>query len=282
MKKIVSLLLITAALFAAGGAAAEQKDNPQCKDHPLLTRMPTYWIHSCVNKQFDSHAFFVGKDAAGKDQTQSVEGQLADIRYYPQADATSKPSELQILRNFENAVQKQGGSVVASDKNRETLKLTKDGKEYWIEVGAEFTGKYRLFIVQKDVMKQDVAVNAEALSKDIKSTGHAVIEGIYFDTAKATIKPESANSIKELAKLLKNDPSLNVFVVGHTDNVGGIDSNLRLSQARADAVMQSLITEHGIAASRLKTHGCGQFAPVASNDTEDGRAKNRRVELVKQ
>ncbi len=283
MKKILSMLMIVGVLLSAAVASAEQKDNPQCKDHPLFTRMPTYWIHSCPNKEFDSHTFFVGKDpATGKDKTETVEGQLWDIRYYPQADATSKPSELQIQRNFENAVQKEGGTIVATDKSRETFKITKDGNEYWAELGTEFTGKYRLFVVKKQGMKQDVAITAETLSKDIRSTGHVAVYGIYFDTGKATIKPESANAIKEIAKLLQADPNLKVHVVGHTDNVGGIDSNMKLSQARAEAVQQSLIGDHGIAASRLTAHGCGQFAPVASNDAEDGRAKNRRVELVKQ
>jgi len=86
----------------------------------------------------------------------------------------------------------------------------------------------------------------------------------------------------EIAKLLKSDASLKVYVVGHTDNVGGLEANMKLSQGRADAVVQALVRSHGIVATRLKAYGDGPFAPVASNDTEEGRAKNRRVELVKQ
>lgn len=93
---------------------------------------------------------------------------------------------------------------------------------------------------------------------------------------------ESAQAISEIAKLLTADPALKVFVVGHTDNVGGIDSNNKLSQDRAEAVLQYLVKNHGIASERLRAAGCGTFAPVATNDSEDGRAKNRRVELVKQ
>ena len=102
------------------------------------------------------------------------------------------------------------------------------------------------------------------------------------DTGKSTIKPESAQAVGEVAKLLAADPGLKVYVVGHTDNVGGVDGNVTLSQDRADAVLQALIRDHGIDAARLRAYGCGQFAPVASNDTEEGRTKNRRVELVKQ
>ena len=108
------------------------------------------------------------------------------------------------------------------------------------------------------------------------------VSGILFDTGKATIKPESAQAIGEVAKLLQGDPALKVFVVGHTDSVSTVESNLKLSQDRAEAVLQSLVREHGIAAARLRSYGCGPFAPVASNDTEEGKARNRRVELVQQ
>jgi len=278
MLKAVIIALSVFILSPAGFLhAAGQPDKAGCKDHALFTRMPGYWIHGCDQKQFDAYAF-----PTGKGQTTRVEGQLWAIRYYPNADLKQKPSELQIIRNFENAVQKEGGSVVFGDKGKETLKLTKEGKEFWVEVWAEFTGKYGLTIVQKDAMAQDVTANAEVFSNDIRTTGHAAVYGILFDTGKSTIKPESAQAIGEIAKLLATDPGLKLYVVGHTDNVGGIDSNIKLSQDRAEAVLQSLVREHGIAAARLRAYGCGQFAPVAPNDTETDRAKNRRVELVKQ
>ena len=209
-----------------------------------------------------------------------MEGQSWRSLYYPQADLASKPSELQIIRNFENAIQKLGGKIVFSEKSLSTL--TQDGKELWIEVTAEFTGKYGLRIVQKEAMKQDIVADAAAFSNDIRATGHAAVYGIYFDTDRATIKPESAQAIGEIAKLLQADAGLKIFVVGHTDATGSVDDNLKLSQDRAQAVMQALTRDHGIAAARLRAFGCGPFAPVASNDTEDGKAKNRRVELVKQ
>ncbi|MFZ1615620.1 MAG: OmpA family protein, partial [Holophaga sp.] len=106
--------------------------------------------------------------------------------------------------------------------------------------------------------------------------------GITFDTGKADIKPSSEPALTEIAKLLKGQPALKLHVVGHTDNVAGLDLNLKLSKARAEAVVQALTTKHGIASNRLIPHGVGPVAPVASNDAEAGRAKNRRVELVKQ
>jgi OOP family OmpA-OmpF porin len=127
-----------------------------------------------------------------------------------------------------------------------------------------------------------VTVDASAMAKGIASAGHVALYGILFDTDKTDIKPESAAAITEIAKFLKQDAAVKLYVVGHTDNVGIYDYNLNLSQRRAAAVVAELTTKHGIAAARLKPAGSGPLSPVAPNDTEDGRAKNRRVELVKQ
>jgi outer membrane protein OmpA-like peptidoglycan-associated protein len=275
MKRTICILL--SILFLTLPIIAQQKDDPDCKDHPLFTRMPNYWIHSCVQKEFDAYTFNIGQGKSAQ-----VEGQYWKIRYYPQATLKSKASELQILRNYENAAMKLGGTVLSNEKSKETLRLTKDGKEVWVEVWAAFTGKYDLTIVEKKAMAQDIVANADVLSNDLKTTGHSAVYGIYFDTGKSEIKPESERAIGEIAKLLKSDAGLKVHVVGHTDNVGGMEANMKLSRDRADAVVQALVRNHGIVASHLNAYGDGPYAPVASNDTEEGRAKNRRVELVKQ
>lgn len=267
-----------AVLIAASGLMAQQQDARGCQDHPLITRMPGYWIHHCQEIQFDAYNFIIGPNK----QTVRLEGQVWKYSYYPQSTLKPVPSELQIQRNFENAIKQQGGTVVYGEKSRQTLKLDKDGQEIWIEVTSEFTGKYGFTILQKAEMAQDIAINAAALAQGLKTEGHMAVGGILFDTGKATIKPESAQAIGEVAKLLQADPGLKVFVVGHTDTVGSVDSNLKLSQDRAEAVLQALVGDHGVAAARLRAHGCGPFAPVASNDTEEGRTRNRRVELVKQ
>jgi hypothetical protein len=275
MKRFVFILLSILSLNLP--VLAQQKDNANCKDHPLFTRMPDYWIHSCDQKEFDGYTFDAGQGGAVQ-----INGQFWQIRYYPQNSLKSKPSELQILLNFENAVKKLGGALLSKGKSKEVLKLSKDSKEVWVEVTTEFTGKYSLIIVERKAMTQDIIANADVFSNDLKNTGHSAVYGIYFDTGKSGIKPESEQAIAEIAKLLKSDAGLNVYVVGHTDNVGGLDANMKLSQDRADAVVQALVRNGAVAAFRLKAYGDGPFAPVASNDTEEGRAKNRRVELVKQ
>lgn len=138
-------------------------------------------------------------------------------------------------------------------------------------------------IVESKAMTQNmVVVSAGEMAKSITATGRVALYGILFDTNKADIKPESRPAIEEIAKFLKANPAMKLHVVGHTDNVGGLASNLVLSRQRADAVVAALAQQHGIAAGRLTSNGVAYLAPVAVNTTEDGRAKNRRVELVPQ
>lgn len=127
-----------------------------------------------------------------------------------------------------------------------------------------------------------VTVDAEAIGKGIDTTGHMAIYGVLFDTGSAGIKPESAPVLAEIAKLLESRPALKILVVGHTDNQGAFDYNMNLSSQRANAVARYLDEVHQVDADRMQAAGVGYLAPVATNDTPDGRAKNRRVELVKQ
>jgi outer membrane protein OmpA-like peptidoglycan-associated protein len=125
-----------------------------------------------------------------------------------------------------------------------------------------------------------VTIDAKAMARDIGQTGRVAIYGILFDTGKSELKPESGPALAEIAKLLNETPALKVYVVGHTDMVADLATNVKLSQARAQSVVNALVGLHGIAAARLIAYGSGPYAPVASNRTEEGRAKNRRVELV--
>jgi flagellar motor protein MotB len=112
---------------------------------------------------------------------------------------------------------------------------------------SSFDIKQFIAIVESKPMKSGlVSVNAEALGGDIRRNGHAAVYGIYFDTGKAEVKPESDAALKEIANLLQQDPHL--YVVGHTDNQGALDMNLELSKRRADAVLTALTTKFGVAA----------------------------------
>ena len=140
-----------------------------------------------------------------------------------------------------------------------------------------------LEVIESDAMDTGmVTIDAQAMAKGIDATGHIAIYGVLFDTNSAGIKAESAPTLEEITILLNNRPSLKLLVVGHTDNQGEYDYNMGLSGRRAEAVVRALTGEYGIDAARLRSAGVGFLAPVASNDTADGRQKNRRVELVKQ
>lgn len=125
-----------------------------------------------------------------------------------------------------------------------------------------------------------VTVDATAIANSLARDGKIALYGILFDTNLAVVKPESMSTLEQMASALKNNPALNVFIVGHTDNQGSVEANLALSRKRAQAVTELLRTRYGIAETRLLSQGVANFAPVASNLTEDGRAKNRRVEMV--
>jgi outer membrane protein OmpA-like peptidoglycan-associated protein len=278
MKKAVILLMSALLLLLATGVAAQQPDKKGCNDHPLFpTRMPDYRIGDCKVEAFGVYEFFVTKGPKIP-----VEGKFTFISYNFTGERANEPSGLAIVRNYENAIRKVGGTILQSDPQRWVNgKIVKDGQETWVQA-EKANGAYWLRIVEKKEMEQFIVADAAAFGNDIRTTGHAAIYGINFDTGKSTIKPESAQAISEIAKLLTADPGLKIHVVGHTDNVGVVDGNIKLSQDRAEAVLQALVRDHGIASTRLRAYGCGPFAPVASNDTEEGRAKNRRVELVKQ
>lgn len=135
-------------------------------------------------------------------------------------------------------------------------------------------------IETKKMEEKMVLITSSEMAKSIQENGKIALYGIYFDFNKADLKAESEPTIEQIAKLLKDSANMKILVVGHTDNIGGFDSNRELSQKRADSVIQSLISKHGISAQRLKAFGASYAAPVATNETEEGRSKNRRVEIV--
>jgi outer membrane protein OmpA-like peptidoglycan-associated protein len=152
-----------------------------------------------------------------------------------------------------------------------------------------YTNRYRHPMAQLDVIRaeplddsQIQVLAAKDLSTEITKSGHVALHGIYFDTDSAVLKSESKAALDEIGKLLGQETDLKLFVVGHTDNTGAFAHNMDLSKRRATAVAAALVKNYGVAQERLSAHGVGQLAPVASNDAEEGRAKNRRVELVRQ
>ena len=135
-------------------------------------------------------------------------------------------------------------------------------------------------VTPQQMEKKMTFVNADDMKQALHDSGKVALYGLYFDTDKDVVKAESQPTLEEIAKLLKSEPSLRLHVVGHTDNQGKVDYNIDLSRRRAASVVRELTTKMGIAASRLDSFGCGLYSPVAPNTTDEGREKNRRVELV--
>jgi outer membrane protein OmpA-like peptidoglycan-associated protein len=199
-----------------------------------------------------------------------------------------------------NTFQKQGDRAefagnVAQDLHYFAARTTRPEGDLWISLAAweasdaqlnkPFFGQTiaLLDVVQTKAMdRQMVFVDADRMKSTLDSSGRISLYGVLFDTNSAVIKPESDKTLAEIARLLTQNPGMKLAVVGHTDNVAAADYNLRLSLQRAQAVVAALVQRYAINAPRLRADGKGLTQPVASNDTEAGRAQNRRVELIKE
>ena len=273
MKITKSLCFLAVVILLCATHVAMAQDDPGCKDHPVMSRMPGFYIDSCEKKDFDQYPFV---DLKGKETM--VEGTYTFIKYALK-DGAKAPSEIQIVRNCANAIQKIGGTTVFEARDQGFSKVEKGGATTWIHVRAHSGGEaYDLVVVEKKAMAQEVT--AGDMLAALNKQGFMALY-INFDTNKATIKPESKPIVDQIVLLLKDNPSLKVSVEGHTDNTGTSARNKTLSQERAQSVVNALMAA-GIDKKRLSAVGWGQDKPVADNKTEEGKAKNRRVEIVKQ
>jgi outer membrane protein OmpA-like peptidoglycan-associated protein len=276
MKNYLTLIIC----LALAGSLFAQEDAEGSKDPALFTRMPGYHIYRYDDIQFDKYEFRISDE-----KNQVVEGHHLFI-LYDLNNNVQVPSPLQTVRNYANAIKKVGGQLIYEFEDggiqNVILKLVKSGQETWAHVIASGNGQYSIHIIEKQAMNQDVIADASSMGNSIKESGKVAVYGIYFDIGKAVLKPESQPTLQEIAKLLKDDPALKLYVVGHTDNTGLFDANMKLSIDRAAAVVSSLASQFSVNAARLKACGDGPTSPVASNDNEEGKALNRRVELVKQ
>ncbi len=203
-------------------------------------------------------------------------------------DFASQALELLHLNHLDNTPQSSLGFTNSERPRYLLAKLARaQGDVYIVVMAADKTDQqcpaiFVLLIESKPMEKGLVTVTANALDQSLISSGKAVIYGITFDFDKADIKPESKAQLDQIAQLMRDHADLKLAITGHTDNQGAADYNQKLSQRRADAIVAALVGNYGLAANRLSAQGLGSSAPIASNDNEEGKAKNRRVELVKQ
>lgn len=301
MKPAVLTVLFLGVAFSNISFAREART-----DHPLIAAYEGSTIKRKSVQQFDEYGAFTGMDETGKQPTGiALEGKITKIIYSTPTDR----SILEIFRNYQAAVQEAGADVLYTCNQKKlecaaryagrTLQKYSD-----IHSISNLDGRYLLARVKQDEHTAYVAIavgpnsstihvvevkdmdtgmvrmNAGALGSGLDAKGYVIVEGIYFDTDKATLQPTSKPALEEVSKLLTARPTLKVFVVGHTDIQGSYAHNRTLSENRAKAVVAELAASYSIANDRMEGYGVGPLAPKATNNTESGRALNRRVVLV--
>ncbi len=288
---------------------AELSAEDKSKDHPMLPRYPGAKLDDLRKTDTEVFSFPKAKNAVDKTPLK-LTGDLYRHEY-----GIRNTSTLKIYQNYQTALAKAGfsiisqceliqcgsdddaqnlGGLIAIDKNVYNnhknpyyllVKKQISDKNVYI---ALFIGAYgtdvkvhQTILEEKSVQTGLITVNADELKQQIETDGKALIYGIYFDTGKASIKPESKPTLDAIGELLKKNPSLLLYVVGHTDDTGSVTANLELSQQRAKSVVDALTSGYQIAANRLQAAGVGPYAPASNNTSDSGKQKNRRVELVK-
>ncbi len=313
MKKICFLSAVLTLFLSSTGFAQRTSDIDTGKDYPLVSRFRGSVIEWYEHKNFNTY-FILEK----QDQNlvpKEIDGEIIRIQY----SAGKDHSITEIARSYETALKNAGFTLALnldehnspSNLNEQlyfgefdglnklpggSIKPDHNGAWSYLEAMGEKDGKdiyIVIYITNHDfplitfdaveVKKMESGlVTAQNIDKGISSAGHITLAGIYFDTGKSTIKPESDKALANIAVYLKAHPGKKYLIVGHTDNVGDFASNLTLSTDRAEAVAAELTAKYGIDPAQLTPYGVAFAAPVASNASDAGRARNRRVELVEQ
>ncbi|MDP3689953.1 MAG: OmpA family protein [Bradyrhizobium sp.] len=300
-------LLLALVLIMPAGAGAQTRDVAGARDFPGVGRFARSVITGYEVKDFDAARVQAApfKDGQPAD-ARRLEGKVTRIAYR----SNPGPSILEVFRNFETQLTKIGfEKLLACDTDAcggipfveaiDALPIPQmwiDGFNYQYFAGRRTEAAreaYASIVVSENNREiyaqltvtelrpmENRMVDAAAMSKGLRDTGRIALYGIYFDTDKAVLKPESRPTLEQIAKLLAAEAQLNVFIVGHTDSQGPYAYNLDLSRRRAEAVAEELVKHYRIGAPRLRTAGVAHLAPVGSNGNEAGRTLNRRVELV--
>lgn len=320
MRRLSSLAAVVALLGVSASAAGQ--DAPGSADHPMVARFKGSVIRAQARQDFNQYVLPLGpadKSETKFQKQQDIEGKILKTLYDAPAGSSplavyrsyqtalqqagfatlftcsvkqcSPDGRLQYAvkaTRVGDYIKDLGGRSL--DDDAAYLLVTHQTKNdvYAVVYATQFwhDSTHVVYIVDviepKPLESSLVTVDAKVMAEDIGKAGHVALYGIYFDTGKAVLKPESKPALDEIAKFLGMQPTLKLHVVGHTDNVGTLAANMTLSKQRADAVVTALATAYHIVPARLIGNGVGPLAPVAPNSTEEGRAKNRRVELVRQ
>jgi OmpA-OmpF porin, OOP family len=300
MRPVILSLFAFGVLVSAFPAAAAV-----IKPHPAVTPYTGSIPLRRDEDGFKTYTFVTGIEGKGKTdeeffRTLKVDGKVTRLAY----DNPKGRSAHEIFVNYREGLEKGGYNVVFSCVEAEcgpayassrwgrvtglryytpkqrylVAKTSKDGQDIYVAILVS-KARHQVEVIEVTQMDKGL-VTAKAIGEGLMLEGRVVLDGILFDTDKATIKAESKPAMEAIAAFLKDNPKVNVFIVGHTDGTGGFDHNMTLSKARAASVASALAKNHDIAAGRLGSYGVGPLSPRKSNESEGGRTENRRVEMV--
>ncbi len=250
---------------------------PGAGDYRLLGHMPTFAGDPPTKKNFDQ-ASFVVDDGKGNTHDVKVQGTYFRVAYTPKAGAPTVGDD-EIQANYRTALKALGAQILFQDGSNTTARFENNGQSIWVKIYSQESTIEITVIEEKALQLSIQPPTADAMQATLDKAGHIALY-INFDFNKATLRPDAAPVIAQIVALLKKNAGLKVALQGHTDSIGGHDYNVKLSKDRAAAVVAAIV-KGGIDAKRLTSTGFGPDKPVADNDTPEGRAKNRRVELVK-
>jgi outer membrane protein OmpA-like peptidoglycan-associated protein len=256
-------------------------------EHPFIRPFPGSVLAENMSKynNFDSYKFYVINEETQKREEVEVKGKKWQLLYEvrtPSGERVRDISKLEFFENYKAAVLEKGGKVVYEDVGQMVLTIPRDdGGITWCRVAPTANlGQQYLTIIDEEGFQKSLTFGPVELKEALDKEGRVILYDILFDYDQATLKQESDKQLQHIVTLLLQNPDLKVEIQGHTDNEGEAEYNLTLSEQRANTVYQYLQL-FGITPKRLLAKGYGESQPVSSNDTEEGRAKNRRVELVK-
>ncbi len=277
--KVLSIMLAFGLLAIGEPAFALSKT----EEHPVIRPMPMSQLVVAQSRvrNYASHQFRVQKGK--KSEKIEKKGTYWHLRYVikdAKGSINRNVSREEIVQNYKEAALEKGGRILYEVGYLLTFTLTRmDGGMTWAFLSAG-DGSYNLYIIDEAAFRKQLMFDAEELKKALDEEGHVAVYGIYFDIDRAVLKLGAEKVLVEMVKLMKNNPKLKIEIQGHTDNTGEAHHNLDLSTRRAETVRKFLLA-YGVEAARVLSRGYGEEKPVASNDTEEGRALNRRVELIK-
>jgi OmpA-OmpF porin, OOP family len=281
MNETFCIRALTILFTAMLGMTAFSENNKECKDHPSFSSLPGYTLEKCIIKDSASYIFPLGNDFPGKEKERTVTGHYSSYFYKSMGTTESRPSLL-IFRDLEDSLRYAYGVVLGrkielgDTSNFVTGKISRDNFQTWVCIKA--TGPdYRLTFVDKPYKVR--LMNASEMYDELSKRDTATLD-IFFKDDTSTVIPASMPLVEHLYEMLKAHPDLHISIQCHSDNQGNATGKKILTANRAKEVLD-MMTSRGIDKKRLTSCGWGGDHPVGDNKTEEGRAKNRRIVIVK-